>query len=278
MVQSVGGRRSPRIAASRRRSDRTSYMRSLSGRVNVGVLIVCLFFGVTAAAIGVVGIIGVRSATANGAEIASDELTTATATAELSRRLGDAYSTSQALMLSADPAARAQLASTLYDRVIPAVDAGLADLTRLHVADSADELADLTQLANQWTTARSLLNPVGAALTAVPDPLTSAQLSAAFDALDIHIDELINRENADADADAAGLLLTGNRIVWRILAAVAVAVLATCAIGWAASRRIRRLVEPARDQMEFADTLQLAETEDEAHSLLKRHLERTLAG
>ena len=252
-------------------------MRSLSGRVNVGVLIVCLFFGVTAAAIGVVGIIGVRSATANGAEIASDELTTATVTAELSRRLGDAYSTSQALMLSADPAARAQLASTLYDRVIPAVDAGLADLTRLHVADSADELADLTRLANQWTTARGLLNPVGAALTAVPDPLTAPQLSAAFDALDIHTDELINRENADADADAAGLLLTGNRIVWRILAAVAVAVLATCAIGWAASRRIRRLVEPARDQMEFADTLQLAETEDEAHSLLKRHLERTLA-
>src|SRR5664279_2953921 len=113
MVQSVGGRRSPRIEASRRRSDRTSYMRSLSGRVNVGVLIVCLFFGVTAAAIGVVGIIGVRSATATGAEIASDELTTATVTAELSRRLGDAYSTSQALMLSADPAARAQLASTL---------------------------------------------------------------------------------------------------------------------------------------------------------------------
>jgi hypothetical protein len=32
---------------------------SLSGRVNVGVCIVCLFFDVTAAAIGVAGIIGV---------------------------------------------------------------------------------------------------------------------------------------------------------------------------------------------------------------------------
>ena len=78
----------------------------------------CLFFGVTAAAIGAAGIIGVRSATAIGATIAGDELTTATLTARLGRRLDSAYSTSQALMLSADPARRAELASTLYDRVV----------------------------------------------------------------------------------------------------------------------------------------------------------------
>jgi hypothetical protein len=48
----------------------------------------------------------------------NDELTTATVTARLGRRLDAAYSTSQALMLSADPARRAELASTLYDRVV----------------------------------------------------------------------------------------------------------------------------------------------------------------
>jgi diguanylate cyclase (GGDEF)-like protein len=41
-------------------------------------------------------------------------------------------------------------------------------------------------------------------------------------------------------------------------------------------RRIRRNLEPGQDQAEFADTLQVANDEDEAHQLLQRHLERTL--
>ena len=41
-------------------------------------------------------------------------------------------------------------------------------------------------------------------------------------------------------------------------------------------RRIRRSLEPGQDQAEFADTLQIANDEDEAHQLLQRHLERTL--
>jgi hypothetical protein len=41
-------------------------------------------------------------------------------------------------------------------------------------------------------------------------------------------------------------------------------------------RRIRASLEPSQDQAEFADTLQIAGAEDEAHGLLQRHLERTL--
>ena len=40
--------------------------------------------------------------------------------------------------------------------------------------------------------------------------------------------------------------------------------------------RIRRSLEPSQDQAEFAETLQLANDEDETHRLLQRHLERTL--
>ena len=41
-------------------------------------------------------------------------------------------------------------------------------------------------------------------------------------------------------------------------------------------RRIRRNLEPSQAQAEFADILQIANDEDEAHQLLQRHLERTL--
>ena len=45
---------------------------------------------------------------------------------------------------------------------------------------------------------------------------------------------------------------------------------------WHEIRRIRRSLDPVQDQAEFADTLQLANGEDEAHRLLQRHLERSL--
>ena len=45
---------------------------------------------------------------------------------------------------------------------------------------------------------------------------------------------------------------------------------------WYEFRRLRRNLQPGRDQAEFADTLQLANGEDEAQQLLQRHLERML--
>ena len=94
------------------------------------------------------------------------------------------------------------------------MDAGVADVTRLHADDSAAELVDLTRLENQRAAARSLLNPVGAALATVPDPLSATQLSAASEAVGSHIDTLIAREDADADARQAELFLTGTRLAW----------------------------------------------------------------
>src|SRR6201999_3067887 len=43
-------------------------------------------------------------------------------------------------------------------------------------------------------------------------------------------------------------------------------------------RRVRRLLEPSEERAEFTDTLQVADGEDEAHQLLRHHLERTLPG
>ena len=129
-------------------------MRSISSRVNTGVVLVCLLFGVAAAAIGVAGIVAVRTSAALGSTIAGDELATATVTTRLGREVDRAYTIAQAMLFSADPGRRAVLAGALYDPVVPAVDAALADLTRIHSDDSADELADLSLLSDQWRTAR----------------------------------------------------------------------------------------------------------------------------
>ena len=73
--EGLRGRRGPGMPARYRIG--WAAMRSISGRVNSGVVLVCVVFGVVAAGIGVAGVVAVLSSTAVGATIVGDELTTA---------------------------------------------------------------------------------------------------------------------------------------------------------------------------------------------------------
>ena len=81
----TGRRRNRKVTARCRHWEWVAHMRGIAGRVNMGILLVCLFFGVVVAAIGAAGVVAVRSATAVGATIAGDELTTAAVTSGLGR-------------------------------------------------------------------------------------------------------------------------------------------------------------------------------------------------
>ena len=70
--------------------------------------------------------------------------------------------------------------------------------------------------------------------------------------------------------------MTADRTIGLILGTAAVGIGLGWLYLWHEIRGIRRRLEPGRDQAEFADTLQLANGEDEAQQLLQRHLERTL--
>ena len=148
-------------------------------------------------------------------------------------------------------------------------------MQRIHADDRTSELAGITELSQQWTTFRNLLNPT--TLTAQSDAGSAAQLTSAYQPLANHIGALIARENGDGREDQARASASSARARWMIAVAVIAAILATIGLGWTAIRRLRHAVEPGEDQIEFADTLQLAEDEDEAHQLLQRHLERTVA-
>ncbi len=251
-------------------------MRTLASRVSAAVFYACVFFALATVSVGVVGIIGVSSATRAGNSISSDELATAETTAQLGQDIDSAFATGQAMLLTVDPALRTQLATTLYNQEIPAVEAGLGQLQRVHADDGSAELADVDQLDAQWVALRNLLNPANSA-TPVANPTLAEDLSRAFAPVKAHISRLIAREDHDAQEDQAHSSAVSTRIMWGIVAAVGLAVLASIGLGWTGSRRLRRAVEPAQDQVEFADTLQLAEDEDEAHQLLQRHLERSVA-
>jgi diguanylate cyclase (GGDEF)-like protein len=253
-------------------------MGSLSARLTAGVFYVCVFFAAIAAVIGALGIAGVHSATVTGKQIAHDELATATITAQVGRDIDAVYASGQEMALTRDRARRAQLVTTLDDDQIPTTEAGLAGLQRIHETDGPAEKADIDHLVGQWVALRNQITQAGSGQGSAPDSGLAARLSAADAPLVAHIQALSQREDIDATDDQAESAAAARRTMLAIAGAIALATLAAIAVGRLSSRRLQRAVEPGQEQIEFADTLQLAEDEEEAHNLLRRHLQRLVSG
>ena len=134
-------------------------MRTLAKAAASSLVALCTGLAFVVVCVAVIGVLETHSATRVGNEIASDELTTSTATGQLARDVGTAYATGQAAFLASGPAERSRLLGSLYTRLLPAADAQLAVLVRLHAGDSAAERAGIERFARQWVAVRDLLSP-----------------------------------------------------------------------------------------------------------------------
>jgi diguanylate cyclase (GGDEF)-like protein len=222
-----------------------------------------------------IGVVGTSSATRLGSVIASDELTTSTATGQLARNMDSAYATGEAAFFAPGRAERSRLLGLLYSSRLPAADAQLYSLERLHVDDPPAERADFDLLVRQWAAVRDLLSPTSVA--AHPDATLAARLTTTYQPVSIHLDRLIRTEQRDGHVDRVEAAANQGRTMGFILGAAIAGLAAGVLLLLFGIRRIRRNLEPGQDQAEFADTLQVANDEDEAHLLLQRHLERTLS-
>ncbi|CAN5655863.1 diguanylate cyclase [soil metagenome] len=241
-------------------------------RLGVVVGACCLFCAVVAAFIGGLGIAGVVSATNTSANLADDEVATAIITARLAHELDAVYADSQAVQLSPGPAARAQLVSRVYNEEVPAVEGYLSSLRRIHSSDDAAEIAEISRLEDEWAAFRETVN--AERLEEQPGSSGTTRMRDRYEPLSQHLQQLVGREEADARVDHERSASTVRRIIWGIVGSVALAGLIFVLLGVAVTRRLRRAIEPAQEQVEFAETLQLAEDEVEAHHLLKKHLQR----
>lgn len=228
--------------------------------------------------VGIVAIGGLRATQHTANLISTDELTTAAATAVLARQVDSVYETADLFLSSTNVSTRSALGSEVFDSLIPTVDADLTALDRLHADDPPTELAGIRLLGRQWSTLRALLDPYRPGSRLAHSSSLESQLQTAFTPLSAHIAGLTSTETRDARSDdgatAARTAATSQLIVIALIfAALSAAVLVVIGI-----RRIRRAVQPGQDQIEFSDTLQLAEDQDEAHELLCRHLERAVPG
>ena len=249
-------------------------MRTLAKAATSSLVALCAALVLVVVAVAAIGILGTRSAAGQGNAIAGDGLTTSVVTGQLARTMDAAYAAGQAAVTAADPAGRARLLGSLYTSLLPAVDARLFSLERLHADDPPAEHADVQLLSRQWAGVRDLLSLQE--LTARPAAALAGRLTAAYQLASAHLDRLILLELDDAHADEAAASAGAARATGLILGAAVAGIVMGALFLWRGIRRIRRNLEPGQDQAEFADTLQIANGEDEAHQLLQRHLERTL--
>ena len=247
---------------------RTLAKAATSSLAALGIVLVLVVVAVAA-----IGILGMRSAVQQGTVIADDELTTAVGRASWpgtwTRRTPPAKPPS-----AADPATRSRLLGSLDTGLLPAIDGQLFSLEQLHIGDPPAEYADLELFIRQWTAVRDLLSR--ADLTAQPPAALAAELTAAYQPVSAHLDRLILKQLNDGRADHAVASASAARVVALSFGVAAGGIVIGVLLLRHGFRRIRRNLEPGQDQAEFADILQSANGEDEAHQLLQRHLERTL--
>jgi diguanylate cyclase (GGDEF)-like protein len=222
-----------------------------------------------------IGITGTRASERLGNSIVSDELTTSAATGQLARDMDSVYATGEDAFLASGPARQSQLFGALYTHLLPVADIQLAYLERLHAGDPRHEYASLEQFVSQWIIVRNLLSPVN--VPHHPAVTLASRLTAAYQPVGAALDRLIMTEQLNGHIDQVDADANAARATGLVLAAAVAGTLTGVLLLLLGIRRIRRSLEPSRAQAEFADTLQIANDEDEAHLLLRRHLERTLA-
>ena len=236
-------------------------MRTLARAAISSLASLCVALALVAAAVAAIGIAGTRSAASQGNAIADDELTTSVVTGQLARDIDTAYAAGQATVRATDSAERARLLATLYTSLLPAVDAQLFALERLHAADPPAEHADVALFIRQWTAVRDVLSPLALAGGAA----AAGRLTAAYQPVRAHLDQLFRRELDDGQADHRDASAGAARTTGLIIGAAALGIVIGLLVLWHGIRRIRRNLEPGQDQAEFAETLQIAGDEDEAH-------------
>jgi diguanylate cyclase (GGDEF)-like protein len=253
-------------------------MRTLARAATRSLAALCVVLALMVVAVAVIGILSTHAATSQGNAIADDELISSTVTGQLARDIDAADTAGQLAIGAAQPAQRAQLLGSLYTSLLPAVDAQLFSLEQLHAGDPPAEHADIGLFVKQWTAVRDLLSPGN--LTGQPGAGSAAQLAtqlaAAFQPVSAHLGRLFRRELQDARADHAQSSAGAVRATGLLIGVAVLGIALGVVVLRLGTGRIRRHLVPSQDQAEFADTLQIANDEDEAHRLLQRHLERTL--
>ena len=247
-------------------------MLTLFSRSSAVVAGLCLAAAVGLAAMTGISINGLNNAADEAEKLNSGEVRSATLASRFALAVDRAFVTGRTFAF-VEPTP--ELARELYQELIPRVEALLVDVRRLPVDNEMEE-SRVNRLVAGWTGIRRLLTDPR--LTQTGNLLIAEDLRREYQVFNHDVEALVEHEAAEAAARSEVSSQAVSRARWQLIGTGAGALGLLAVLGYFGDRRIRREIEPMKDQAEFADTLQLTETEESAHLLLQRRLQRVVPG
>ena len=247
-------------------------MHNLFARSSAVVVGICLAAALGLAAIMGVAISGLNHAADTSEEINSDEVVSATLAAQFALAVDRAFVTGRTLALVEFSSS---MSAELYQVLIPRVEELLVDLRRVETDDGGEQ-ERIDRLVDGWTGMRAILTDPR--LDRPDNGALVEDLRQQYETFNGDVEAMVRKEAADATArnDATSKAVERSRLL--LLVTAGLAFMLVTGLGVLGNKRIRRQIDPMRDQAEFADTLQLTESEEGAHHLLQRRLTRVVPG
>lgn len=239
------------------------------------LILVSLVFAPSLLAVAGMGVWSLYAARRSADVLYADVMATYEASALAGQRL-DAVQLRSLTLLAGDASVREVVQQQLVTEDLPGLDAALVELRRTHAHDGPlESLAVDEVIAGVEELKRAVLVDL---ITDNAAP-SLVELEHRFAPLRAQLDEVQARERAHA-ATAHGAVEARYRTGRDVIAAITA--VALCVGGTAmyliARRVVPRALAPEQAQSRFAEVLQVAEDERDAHELLKRHLERAVPG
>jgi hypothetical protein len=264
------------------------------------------------------GVTGLASMKSEFDRVFADNIHVSHVSTTLGAELSRAEEFALRLATATDPGERRSLNATFDQSVVPAVDAEFAELKALHAKDDSAERAQVERLVRGWSQLVALRDAgVLGAQAVVAGGLRGSdrligRIVGIFNPLRATTQRQVGLETAQAaqaHAHAAQTYDTSRLVVWAIaIGAFGLGIGSMLLLTRNVVPRIRRYSQfasavgagdlssrlaprgsdelatlgRALDEMvelrEFVDTLQVTDSEEVAHDLLKRQVERSIAG
>jgi diguanylate cyclase (GGDEF)-like protein len=239
-------------------------------------------------AVGVLGLRGLQDVQHANDQVFADNLLTAEATSRLALDLANAERIGLESTAANNAAQIDRLRAELDLIAVPQVNSDIARFQRLHAGDPPAERAALRRVPSGWMAAarteRRALASVGESLSARRRAEAADSIADAMDPLIFYVSgrEPIEREAA-ADARAGAQAIYQHDRTWLIVVAIVAAAAAgvMLLVGMTLKRMVHQRATDRRfeeSESEYIETLQLTESENEAHELLRRQVERSVEG
>ena len=235
------------------------------------------FFAVCMVALSAVSLWGLSLSTSAADTLYRDKVRILQETSGVSDGIRDSYEQTLEVLTTPEPVARRKLAVRLLDATISNVDVRLQDLRQLPSVDTPPEVALVKELSAAWIGLRRVIVP-DVALTGPDGPAVLTRVERQFAPIAETVGRLRAEEQRDSAVDAGAARAAGHRSVLLIVASAVAALLAAMFVIVRGARGfVARVVAGEAAQQDFAQTMQLSSSEDDAYRVITRHLQRTIA-